>query len=116
MNDTSKYFEVVKSVMPTDAKYIRNEQSDDYALSISWDLNTDPERPNKQSKVIALVISKEATEDFGELPSSMKENALERLRSILNSKLSSFEPDHNTPYNMPGPVEKWVISSSELLG
>ena len=116
MEGTSKYFDIIKSLMPKNAKFNQNEQFDDYALSISWDLNNDPERPNKQSKVIALVISKEATEDFDQLSEAMQSNALERLKKIISIKLSSFDPDHNTPYNIPGPIEKWTITSVELLG
>ena len=48
MEGTSKYLSVIKLLMPENAKFIKNEQSNDYAISISWNINNDSKRPNKQ--------------------------------------------------------------------
>ena len=102
--------------MPPNAEIESNTVSKDLVISVSWPLKTDPDRPNKRSKTIAIRISGEATSDFNALPDAMKQGALNRLNSVIASNLKSFDPEHNKPYNSPVPVEDWLITSAQLIG
>lgn len=65
--------------MPDEAEILPNIISDDLVVNVHWKLNNDPERPNKQSKTIAIKISGNAVDDFDEMPENMQEKALDTL-------------------------------------
>ena len=81
----------IMPLMPEGAEQIINEQADYYSTSISWKLNNDPKRPNKRSKTIAIIISREAVDDFSEMQEKMKEQVISRLESIIKQKLSIID-------------------------
>lgn len=116
MNYADIFNNEIMPQMPGNAELILNEQADHYSASVFWKLNNDPDRPNKRSKTIAIIISRESIEDIDEMPAEMKNTALNKLADIIKNKLSTFDPSHDTPYNEPGPVEKWVITLGMLLG
>jgi|GEM_PF-1470164 len=104
--------EIVVSIMPSNAKIRVNHQIENYQANISWNLDNDPERPNKKSKTIILNVPDEVLQDILNLPEAQQQGALNKIQSYLRSNLEGFDPDHNEPYEMPSPSVTWVINST----
>ncbi|GAA6169401.1 hypothetical protein [Sessilibacter corallicola] len=104
--------QIATSVMPLNAEIRVNSQIEHYQASISWKLNNDPERPNKQSKIIIFNVSYEVLEDLTNLSEAQQHDAMSRIESFLRVKLESFNPDHDEPYGAPSPSEDWVVNST----
>lgn len=85
-------------------------------VGVSWRLNDDPERPNKMSKTIAIVVSHEAAQDFASASAANQAGAYQRVGAFLAQKLAQFDPTHNAPKYEPPPVEQWVITSAVVNG
>lgn len=103
--------QIVGSVFPANAEVHINKQIESFQAGISWNLNNDPERPNKKSKTIILNISHEVLEDLPNVSPSKQEECFERISSYLQQRLSDFDPDHSAPYGQPAPTETWVINT-----
>ena len=58
----TKWIELIRPIFPPEAS-IEADESNDVILRIDWLLGNDPERQNKRSRLIIIVISKEAVED-----------------------------------------------------
>ncbi len=88
---------------------IKTTVAHDLIFAIDWPLNTDPNRPNKRSRIINLIITYEAIEDCRYF------NLAERnLKKFIQDKLSYFNPEHEHSKYMPQPVEEWVVTTSTL--
>ncbi len=48
-------------------------------LGVHWKLKNDPNRPNKYSKTIIVLLSSELLEDFPNYPQSMQDTALAKI-------------------------------------
>ena len=103
--------QIVSSVMPSNAEIRVNPQTAYYQAGISWKLNNDPERPNKESKVIILNVSYEVLQAIPNLSGAEQQGALNRINIFLKEKLKSFNPDHNEPHGAPAPTVTWEINS-----
>lgn len=116
MSFRAPLIETILSQMPLHAeKYITEAGGGNFALSIYWKLNNDPQRPNKYSRTIAIIIARELLEDFDGYPSDVQESSLSKVRSFISSKLKQFDPDHNHPRWAPEPIEKWTLSIDDLF-
>ena len=58
----NEWIELILHLFPPDAK-IEIDEADDVVLRIDWKLGNDPERPNKRSRLIRVIIHREAIED-----------------------------------------------------
>ncbi len=103
--------QIMDSVFPAHAEIHINEQIESFQAGISWNLNNDPERPNKKSKTIILNISREVLEDLPNVPPAKQEECFEKISSYLQQRLSDFDPEHSAPYGQPAPAETWVINT-----
>jgi len=110
INDTLT--QIASSVMPSHAEIRVNPQLDHYQAGISWNLNNDPERPNKKSKTIILNVSYEVLQDIPNLPEAQQQDAMNRIEVYLRENLASFDPDHDAPHGAPSPSVTWVINST----
>lgn len=104
--------QMVSSVMPSNAEIRVNPQIEHYQAGVSWNLNNDPERPNKKSKTIILNVSNELLQDIPNLPEAQQRSAMNRIQSYLRSNLEDFDPDHNEPHGAPSPSVTWVVNST----
>ena len=88
--------------------------ADDFVVHVSWAL-PDTNRPNKRSKTIRLVISREAVyEYFGKEDESRREQDRQKVVTWIRNKLESFDPDHGAPHGQISPEVKWTIRSDVL--
>jgi hypothetical protein len=111
--------EIVKAIhasMPSAAELRVIESAGGFYVGVSWKLNDDPERPNKMSKTISILVSDEAAQDFASASIANQEVAYQRINLFLSDKLASFDPQHGALRHEPPPVDQWVIGSSLLFG
>jgi len=108
--------QVVRGAMPPYAEIRVVPGLDALHVGVSWKLNDDPERPNKMSKTIAIVVSHEAAQDFASAMAANGDGAQQRVAAFLAQRLSQFDPSHNAPKYEPPPVERWVITSAVVNG
>jgi len=108
--------EIMKN-MPRDAeKYLIQNGSGSFTISVHWKLKNDPERPNKYSKTIAIFVPQELIEDFPNYPEHMQKSALSKLSTYISSQLNGFDPEHSSLRGFPEPVEQWNIPIEHLFG
>jgi hypothetical protein len=93
----------------TQFEFERFVDSDDVVFKIHWTLKTDPKRPSKPSRLIRVVVTREAITDCND-----QAMAGLRFHSIMQDRLSTFNPDHDNPVGTNSPVEDWVVSSADL--
>jgi hypothetical protein len=106
--------DVVRGVFPKHADVDRRDQGGDLCLFVVWKLGTDPERPNKSSRSIEVRITREAMSDYTNSDENQRRVADALLRQYVQGKLASFEPEHDTPREVPLPGEVWVVSTDMI--
>lgn len=116
MSASTTVVDEIMKCMPKDAEKSQVQHGSCLALSIYWKLKNDPERPNKYSKTIVILIPKELIDDFPNYPSNMQQSALTKLASYISNQLKAFDPNHNAPRYIQPPTEKWVITIEDLFG
>lgn len=104
----NKWIELMRPIFPLDAR-IEIEESNDIAIKIVWKLSNDPERLNKRSRLIKIIISEEAVEDCQDF-----DEASHKFKDIVLNRYSAFNPDHDNPREVGPPVEEWLISTNDL--
>lgn len=100
--------------MPAEANIDIVQGLGGFSVGVAWPLNDDPERPNKMSRMISIVITDEAARDFENAAERDRSDAFARVNRVLGAKLADFEPDHDAPRYEPPPVDQWILSD-ELL-
>jgi hypothetical protein len=68
-------------------------------------LKNDPNRPNKRSKKLRLIISEETIEDYRDANDDAKKSYDQKLKKFVEKTMAHFEPDHDTPYGRTISVE-----------
>jgi len=101
----NEWIELIRPLFPKSARIEINEGRD-VVLRIDWKLENDPNRPNKRSRLISVVIPEEAINDCTDF-----KIAGSRFKKIIQDKLSVFNPDHDTPKYGSPPIEQLVVST-----
>lgn len=104
----NQWIELIRPIFPPKAS-IEVDEANDIILRIGWKLGNDPERPNKRSRLIRIVIYREAIEDCRDF-----NKAGLKLQKIVGNKFSGFNSDHNHPWLDSPPTEEWIISTFDL--
>jgi hypothetical protein len=104
----NEWIELIRTLFPKGAR-IEIDEGDDVVLRIDWKLGNDPDRPNKRTRLIRVIISKETITDCKDV-----KTAGTRIKKIIQDKLSLFNPDHNTRKYARPPIEEWVLSTFDV--
>lgn len=83
----------------------------DFHAIIYWKINNDPNRPNKPSCRIRIIIPHEAINDVHY--EQNKDKVKIKFSKFIETKLQNFNPDHNEPVSSP-PIEEWLVESIYL--
>lgn len=83
-------------------------------IAVSWKLGSDPERPNKRSKTILLVVPREVVDDYLNKPEQQRKRDDDRLDTYIQRRLEIFDPDHTHTRDVPPPEEMWLVDSNVL--
>ncbi len=109
-----KLREWVSPDLPDGAAFEIQRNEGARVIRIDWLLGNDPERPDKRSKTIRLVVDEEAVEEYELAPEASKYTAKARLVGYFCARLAEFDPDHDSPRHTPPPEESWIVTSLML--
>jgi hypothetical protein len=117
MKDFSGHFRhLVERQLPDDARILMPGGGADTIFLVTWKLNSDPARPNKRSRMIRMVVSEEAAEDYAAGSAGLRLASDARLLAWLRLRLDAFDPNHEAPLGVEPPAVTWVISTLDLNG
>ena len=85
------------------------ESSGDLLLDIDWQLNTDPDRRSKRSKLIVLRISRVKMDEWRNGDGASKQAIEKQINHNTKQNLSGFNPDHDEPKGSLSPRVEWVV-------
>jgi hypothetical protein len=117
MKDFSNHFRaLVERQLPDDPRILMPRGGPDMMILATWRLGTDPPRPNKRSRMLRIAISEEALEDYARGSDGVRLASDERFVAWLRRRLSTFDPNHDTPLGVEPPAETWSVNTLELNG
>ncbi len=105
---------LLRPVFPAAAQFDVDANSSDFRAEVRWKVETDPERPNKMSKTIFVVVPVEQARDYENKSDKQRESDDRKLREFVVSQLAKHDPDHDKPKDAIPPEVEWVAGSSVL--
>jgi hypothetical protein len=115
--DYSNHFrELIALQLPDDSRVLAPDGGPDMMLLATWRLSSDPIRPNKRSRMIRIVISQEALEDYARSSHGARLAGDGRFTNWLKLQLSGFDPNHDSPLGVEPPAVTWPIDTLVLNG
>jgi len=115
MKDYSNHFrELVKRQLGDDPHVLVPRGAQDMMILATWRLRSDSFRASKRSRMIRIVISQEALEDYARGGDDVRQASDERFVAWFRRQLSAFDPNHESPLGVePTPVT-WPVSTGVL--
>jgi len=98
------WIDIIKDYFPQEGELFLHPIRD-FCLDVNWKLKNDPNRPNKRSKKLRLIISEETIEDYRDANDGPKNNYDQKLKIFVDEIMAHFEPEHDTPYGRTTPIE-----------
>jgi hypothetical protein len=106
MKDYSNHFrELVQHQLGDDPRILVPRGAQDMMILATWRLSGDTVRPNKRSRMVRIVISQEALEDYA---------SDERFVAWFRHQLSTFDPNHDSPLGVEPPSVTWPVGTGVL--
>lgn len=102
----------VKNIFPQHAEFESRYSSWAFESTIFWKLNNSANRPNKPSRIILIIIPKEAIMDANY--EQRKLAVHEQFKKYIQSRYDKFNPNHEEAPDQAPPVEKWLITHDIL--
>lgn len=102
------WIELIRPLFPPNAR-VETIGGNDVVLRIDWKLGNTPNRPNKRSRLIRVIISEEVIEDCEDF-----KLAGTKFFKVIQKKMASFDPEHDQPRGAAPPVENWTISTFDI--
>jgi len=110
---TSKdYLRFIKRIFPENADFKFFFEGGDLFVRISWLLNDDPLRRNKQSRNILLRIPEEVLADYLYVDDPHRHEAERRLAEFVSERYKRFNPQHDAPRGKTPPREEWRVTTA----
>ena len=107
--EVEKFTGLLRKIFPTDAIIQRVLSSGDFSFEIDWPLNSDPDRPNKRSRMVVVCFSREFMADYVAATPSDRVHELKHIAEQIKSEFEKFDPTHELPANTLPPKEIWNI-------
>jgi hypothetical protein len=117
MKDYGAHFrELVEVQLPDDSRILMPRGGQDMMILATWRLTSDMFRASKRSRMIRIVISEEAIQDYARGSDDARLASDERFVNWLKRQLRAFDPNHDSPLGVePAPVT-WPVSTLALNG
>jgi hypothetical protein len=117
MKDYSSHFrELVELQLPDDSRTLMPRGGQDMVILATWRLSTDTFRASKRSRMIRIIISEEALQDYARGSDGARLASDERFAAWLRRQLISFDPNHDSPLGVEPPPVTWPIGTLALNG
>ena len=115
MKDYSNHFrELVKGQLGDDPRILVPRGVQDMMILATWRLAGDTVRPNKRSRMVRIVISQEALEDYARGSEDFRRAGDERFVAWFRRQMSAFDPNHDSPLGVEPPSVTWPVSTGVL--
>jgi hypothetical protein len=117
LKDFSSHFrELVEGQLPDDSRILMPRGGQDMMILATWPLPGAALRPSKRSRMIRILISEEALEDYARGSDGVRLASDERFVAWLRRQLSAFDPNHDSPLGVEPPPVTWPVSTLALNG
>jgi hypothetical protein len=117
MKDYGTHFrDLIEPQIPNDSRILISRGGQDIVILVTWRLNGDPRRPSKRSRMIRIVISEEAIEDYACGSDGVRVASNARFVAWFKRELDKFDPDHSAPLGVEPPPVTWTFSTFRLNG
>ena len=117
VKDYSAHFRaMVEAQLPDDARILMPRGGADLMILVTWRLHSEPLRPSKRSRLVRIVVSEEAQEDYAVGTPAARGLSDARLVNWLRAQLGAFDPDHEAPLGVEPPAVTWLLGTAELNG
>jgi hypothetical protein len=117
MKDYSNHFrDLIELQIPDDSRILMPRGGPDMIILLTWRLKSDDLRPSKRSRMIRIVISEEALEDYAAGSDGVRLASNARFVSWLKRELDRFDPDHDAPLGVEPPPVTWTLNTLDLNG
>jgi hypothetical protein len=117
MKDYSGHFRnLVELQLPDDSRVLMPRGGQDMMILATWRLAADAFRASKRSRMIRIVISEEALQDYARGSDGTRLASDERFGAWLRQQLKSFDPNHDAPLGVEPPPVTWPVSTFVLNG
>ena len=108
--------QLVEVQLPDDSRILMPRGGQDMMILATWRLAADVFRASKRSRMIRIVISVEAIQDYARGDEGDRLASDQRFVTWLKRQLSAFDPNHDSPLGVePTPVT-WPVSTLALNG
>jgi hypothetical protein len=115
MKDYSNHFrELVQHQLGDDPRILVPRGAQDMMILATWRLSGDTGRHNKRSRMVRIVISQEALEDYARGSEDSRRACDERFVAWFQRQLSGFDPNHDAPLGVEPPAVTWPVSTGVL--
>jgi hypothetical protein len=115
-NYGAHFRQLVELQLPEDSRILMPRGGQDMMILASWKLTADMFRAGKRSRMIRIVISEEAIQNYARGNDDARLASDARFASWLKRQLSTFDPNHDSPLGVePTPVT-WPVSTLALNG
>jgi hypothetical protein len=115
MKDYGNHFrELVKQQLGEDPRILVPRGAQDMMILATWRLSGDMLRPNKRSRMVRVVISQEALEDYARGSEDLRRASDERFVAWFRRQMSNFDPNHDSPLGVEPPSVTWPVSTGVL--
>jgi len=117
MKDFSNHFRrLIELQLPDDPRILVPTGGRDLMILATWRLNTNLPRPNKRSRMLRILISEEALEDYARGSDGVRLASDERFASWFRRQLTTFNPNHEAPLGVEPPAVTWPVNTLDLNG
>jgi hypothetical protein len=117
MKDHGAHFrKLIESHLPDNSRTVMLRGGPDIIILATWSLPGDPFRPAKRSRMIRIVISEEAIQDYAAGTDGVRLASDQRFTNWLRHRLSGFDPNHDAPLGVEPPSVTWPLSTLDLNG
>ena len=104
---------LVISAFCSDADVSVKPSADDFVATVSWPLPIE-DRPNRRSKTINLVITREALCLYLEKDESRRKQDEHKVTEWIQKQLQQFDANHEAPRDQLPPQVDWIIGTEVL--
>lgn len=108
------WLDLIYPLLPETASVTSYDHSDNFEASLSWELDNDPKRPHKESRIILIEIPKKTIDDYRNKSKIRQETDDNKLALQIKKFLQNFNPNHDTPLGQSSPKKRLVISDAVL--
>jgi hypothetical protein len=117
LRDVNGHFRrLITKQLPEDARVLVPDGGPDLIVLMTWRLKSDVHRPSKRSRMIRIVISEEAIEDYAHGSDGARLAGDERFIAWFRERLQEFDPNHEAPLGVEPPGVAWLVDTRVLNG